>query len=519
MQNWNPAWNNYPLDTGGLEWFILALLAIFMFVFMYPIRIRRRFFLPVILCLFFIGGDVQPISATTTEVPKRTSNQTLFVLPMYASEWEVSLSGVAAPTGPTFLHSYAKSIGFGKYDEGKCIDLAIHNEDKVLAEIKSGDLVCVTAIVSNYPNSLAFIKKAKEQGATVAIGGPWASVRARQIHFKNPEIDYVVAGEGEAPLQEIMFGRAGKGILKVPPLPLIEVPSLDFSGWAREDLEIYYRNYIAMLESGKYGPVPDKVPVFVFYQSSRGCVQQPRCKFCGSRLGNKLVMKTATQFYKDVDKIVEQFAWLKQNIHIFDCSDSFASSLGRFEGEFYSFPGVALTVYARADEVTVANAEALRRLGVIKVSLGIETGSNEALTAMGKRTTTEQNLFALATLKQADISVYVNLMYGLPGETPQDLERTVDHFIELSKVGEIYRVAGRVMTPLPNARWFFDLLRERPELRTEDDWLDLPRLQSAWLESMTNLTLEDIQKAHTRLVNHAHEKGISVSSETVRGIV
>lgn len=402
-----------------------------------------------------------------------------FVIPQYESGWKVSLNGMAAPTGPSFLYTFAKSIGFGQYESAKCYDLGIHDEDRVISEIKSGDLICITTIISNYRNSLNFIKKAKRRGAIIAVGGPWASVRAKQIHQNHPEIDYVVTGEGEAPLHEILLDNTDKGIIRRCTTPITDLPALDFSGWSRGDLETYYRNFATMIQTGRFGPIPETIPVFAFYQSSRGCIQRPRCKFCGSRLGNELKFRTAKQFYDDVEGIIDQIGWLSPKIHIFDCSDSFVSSLDRFGGKFYSFPGVTFTVYGRADEMTAETANALRKLGVTKVSIGVESGSSVSLADMGKSTTIQQNLASLRILKDAGISVYVNLMYGLPGEKPENLERTIDHFVELSEVGDIYRVAGRVVTPLPNARWFFDLMRARPDLKTDSDCLDLPMLQSA----------------------------------------
>jgi len=449
-------------------------------------------------------------------------NKIFFVLPEYESEWKVSLAGVAPPTGPTFLYSFARNIGFGNYNEGRCIDLSIHSEDKILAEIKLKDLVCVTTIISNYYNSIAFIKKAKERGAIIAVGGPWASVRAKQIQLKHPEIDYIVVGEGEAALKEIFSSKAPIGILRKQPILLDKLPSLDFSGWTKKDLSLFQNNYINLLNTGEYGPIPDVIPAFIFYQSSRGCIQRPRCKFCGCRLGHRLVFRTGNQFYQDIKNIVNQLSWLNNRIHVFDCSDSFTSVLHRFAGNIHSIPNVTFTTYARVDEITQASADILRRLGVTKVSLGIESGSSQALTEMGKGTKIEQNLFAVKTLKEVGISVYINLMYGLPGEGPGDIQRTVNHFIELSEIGDIYRVAGRVMTPLPNARWFFDLLRVRPDLKKEaeeEDLLDIFKFQKAWLEAMTHVSMEDIQNEHTRLVRHAKKKGISLSSEIARGIV
>ena len=187
MQNWNPEWSNYCL-LSNVEWFFLcfAVFTLLLFLF-YPVRIRRYLLVP---CLIYFLMGCPEISALTVKMrlPKKPNPQVHFALPEYETGWKVSLAGVATPTSPTFLYSIARSINFGQYSGGRCVDLAIHDEKKVLSEIKAGDLVCVTAIVSNYLNALSFTKKAKERGAIVAMGGPWASVRAKQIYLRHPEI-------------------------------------------------------------------------------------------------------------------------------------------------------------------------------------------------------------------------------------------------------------------------------------------------------------------------------------------
>ncbi len=449
-----------------------------------------------------------------------------FGIPEYESEWKVSLSGVSPPTGPTYLYSFAKSIDFGNYDYGRCFDLFIHDEKELLDNLKPGDLICLSTLVSNYRNVIELSRKVKRMGANIAIGGPFATVKARQILANQPQIDYIVSGEGEAALEEILLDKATKGIIKKDNPPICELPSIDFNGWSLEDLHVYQENYRRMIKTGAYGNIPETIPFFVFYQSSRGCTQRPRCGFCGSRLGEKYDTRTDKQFYQDVESIVEQISPINRKIHIFDCSDSFTSGVDRFK-ECLAIPRVTYTVYAKADEITEERAEFLRRVGVKKVSIGIETGCDESMRKVGKSLDkVARHLEIVEMLKNKGISVYVNILYGIPDETPEQIERTVDHFADLVKMGDIYRVAGRIVTPLPNSLWYFQLLNKigqtnvllRDEINNNDS-INIFQIIELWLKEMTNIRMGDIEKAHSRLVSIAKQSGISLSSEYPRGIV
>jgi radical SAM superfamily enzyme YgiQ (UPF0313 family) len=279
---------------------------------------------------------------------------------------------------------------------------------------------------------------------------------------------------------------------------------MDLSGWSEDDLLKYQENYRETVKSGKYGAVPEDIPFFVFYQSSRGCSQKPRCGFCGSRLGNKYVKRSDEQFYEDVENIIKQISPINRIIHIFDCSDSFMTGIDDFQ-EYRSFPGVTYTVFARADQITKERAKALKKLGVTKVSIGI---------------TSKQNIDAARMLKEEGIQIYANLIYGSPDETPEQIEETVKHFADITEAGDVYRVGARVVTILPRSRWYAQLMNELPDYAeaSEDDMIDTDRIQKLWLERKTKINMEDIEKAHKKIVDIAKSKGISISSESPRGI-
>lgn len=443
-----------------------------------------------------------------------TMSKVHFIFPTMVGKWPISLYGVGAPVAPSVLFTCAKSVDFGRYDNGICWDSSLSADDEILSEIKSNDLVCVSATVTGYFSAVALLRRAKDRGAIVAIGGPWVSARAKEIHTHQPWIDYVVADEGETALREILRGQASSGILRGKTVRMDEISEPDLSGWSRKDLGTFSENYRRMITGGEYGKPPALIPTFVFYQSTRGCVQRPRCAFCGSRIGDKLSWRTAEQFHADIESLRAQFAGINDRLHIFDTSDSFTSVLGRFNGEYCGHDGVTFTVFARVDEVTPESAVALRQLGVTKVSLGIESGSTSSLMDMGKNTTVEQNRRAVRMLADQGVSVYINFMYGLPGETRDSLRSTADHVIELCQIGNVYRAKGRITTPLPRSRWFFELVHARPELDDGSDWLSPEKLVKAWLEERTNVTLGEINEAHSLFVRVVKTLGVTYSHET-----
>ena len=86
-----------------------------------------------------------------------------------------------------------------------------------------------------------------------------------------------------------------------------------------------------------------------------------------------------------------------------------------------------LTVECNPDDVTSDYISALRALGVNRISMGVQTFNNDLLRFLGRRHTASQAIGAVQACHDAGIhNVSIDLMYGLPGQTPaiqqQDLE-------------------------------------------------------------------------------------------------
>ena len=87
---------------------------------------------------------------------------------------------------------------------------------------------------------------------------------------------------------------------------------------------------------------------------------------------------------------------------------------------------VEFTCEANPESLTAELAVALAKVGVTRVSLGVQTLDNTELTAIGRIHDADQALAAIATVKDAGLDVSCDLMCGLPGQTAASWKRTLD---------------------------------------------------------------------------------------------
>lgn len=76
---------------------------------------------------------------------------------------------------------------------------------------------------------------------------------------------------------------------------------------------------------------------------------------------------------------------------------------------------------------------ALRRMGLNRVSLGVQSSDDEMLCALGRIHTWQQVVDAAAAVRRAGIrNLSLDLIYGLPGQTMQQWEKTLSDALSLS---------------------------------------------------------------------------------------
>lgn len=101
--------------------------------------------------------------------------------------------------------------------------------------------------------------------------------------------------------------------------------------------------------------------------------------------------------------------------------------------EVFDLGGVEeCTVEANPDDVTPEWCDSLQRLGVNRVSMGVQSFEDVILKLIGRRHTARQAVEAVSLLRDAGIAnISIDLIFGLPGQTLASWTESVHRAIDL----------------------------------------------------------------------------------------
>ena len=85
-------------------------------------------------------------------------------------------------------------------------------------------------------------------------------------------------------------------------------------------------------------------------------------------------------------------------------------------------PGIEITLEANPSSVEAANFASLSKVGINRVSLGVQSLEDETLKWLGRLHDADEALAALDTAQKHFERVSFDLIYALPGQTPKDWE-------------------------------------------------------------------------------------------------
>lgn len=87
----------------------------------------------------------------------------------------------------------------------------------------------------------------------------------------------------------------------------------------------------------------------------------------------------------------------------------------------------------RADSITREKLEVLKKHGVTRISVNPQTMKQETLDIIGRKASVEQVLEAYQLAREVGFdNINMDLILGLPGETKEDVQNTIDKVVELA---------------------------------------------------------------------------------------
>lgn len=168
-----------------------------------------------------------------------------------------------------------------------------------------------------------------------------------------------------------------------------------------------------------------KKPILSF-ETSRGCWwgEKLHCTFCG------LNGATMTYRSKSARRALDEITYLADrhpecglnavdNILDMKYFKTFLQLLVEKQRDFGLF-------YEVKSNLKKEQVKLLRRAGIRTIQPGIESLSNNVLKIMRKGVTAFQNIQLLKWCAESDVKVIYNLIWGFPGEKPEDYQNTID---------------------------------------------------------------------------------------------
>jgi anaerobic magnesium-protoporphyrin IX monomethyl ester cyclase len=300
--------------------------------------------------------------------------------------------------------------------------------------------------------AFTMIEMAQKRGCTVIICGSDATDHAAAYLAQGA--DYVLIGEGEETLGELLDHLAGRGNHRLNDIPglahqanpsperrpvMKNLDDLPFPAWDLVDIERYQT--VWRERHGYYS---------MNMVTTRGCPYH--CNWCAKPIwGQRYSVHNPEYIVKLLKHLREHY----QPDHIWFADDIMGLKPGWIErfGELVEREAIhtPFKCLSRADLMLRGDTIAgLQRAGCEIVWIGAESGSQKILDAMEKGTTVEQIREAASRLRAGGIQVGFFLQFGYPGETRSDIEST----LQLVRDCQPDDIGISVSYPLPGTRFY-----------------------------------------------------------------
>lgn len=262
--------------------------------------------------------------------------------------------------------------------------------------------------------SLALARKIKELSGNRVItllGGANCRGDMGQAILDNfPWMDYVVSGEGESCIVELVRGALGDNIPSTRKLIEAQVVS-DMDSLPTPD----FHDYFARCTENCFDFDPHLVA-----ESSRGCWwgSKSHCSFCGLNGENlsyrhKSPRKIVSEIKELHTTYGKSFFMMTDNILHRDIGTALHENFKNSDMRFF---------YEVKANLSKKHLIELAQTGVLWIQPGIENLSTPLLKRINKGTSQLQNIQTLKHCTELNLGVSWNILYNLPGETEEDYQ-------------------------------------------------------------------------------------------------
>jgi len=342
-------------------------------------------------------------------------------------------------------------------------------------ESSSPSIVATSGFTCNAYACVRTAETAKivDKGIVTVLGGSHFTFTAEESLNDFPEIDYIVMGEGEVTLVELIktlrtgknqgdvkglsFKHNGK-IIQTPPRPLIEnLDALPYPAYhlVENDIKRYHFSMMA-----------GKNTRYMILEGARGC--DHRCSFCTQWKYWRGMWRT-----KSAKRIADEIEYLNETyggVFLWLTDDNFdyekrANALWQELRHRSCREDIMLFLQARTDDVVKnpAMVAKLRDVGNYWVMLGVENNSNSTLKEFKKGTNVHDAYKAIKLLNDNGIFSHAMFVIGSRKDTAESIKRLRRFSLDLGPDFAIYTA----LTPFPGTE-YYDAARKNGWIEDEN---------------------------------------------------
>lgn len=381
-----------------------------------------------------------------------------------------------------YIDAFGEKINvFSKTDYDNVLVNGLSIDEIIFRIPRDTDLIGISCMFSNewffIENLIKYIKRTFPH-IKIVIGGEHATADFSHILKTVREVDFVILGEGEVKLLNLIHSLEK------------QVPLKDFSGVAFLDPktnEVVHHNNVPRLKDINQITWPDwnGIPLELYLEkglgmaaqnkrsyptlASRGCPY--KCTFCSSPN-----MWGTLWTARDIDDLINElkFAIRTYQINHIEFYDLTAiininwikSFCQRMIDEKLDVTW-SLPSGTRSEVLTLEVLKLLKKSGCTKLTYAPESGSEKMLVAIKKKINLDKMGRSIKNAVDVGIIVKINIIFGFPDQDFSDVFHTFIFLFKLALYG-VHDVTCFSFSPYPGSELFERLVKENKIVRDEN---------------------------------------------------
>lgn len=356
----------------------------------------------------------------------------------YASRSKIK-KGYLPPLGMGYL---ASSLAAAGYNQVKLFDgasMGIGEKEFVRLVLNdSPDLIGVSCMTASSGEAYRLAREIKKlSNAQIVLGGPHITDFGKEVLLDEKAVDLAVTGEGEETIVELCNSlKDGKNLLNIKGLIFRDKDKIidngpRISNGPLDDIPMPARE---LYDNSFYCPLPNsykRLPSTTII-TARGCAYR-KCAFCytGGMQGQPFRRHSVRRVIEEIKILVNDYGIREiqflDSIFILNRQwvKEFCETLKRENID------ITWNCSAKVDLVDPEILEIVAKAGCFSIFYGLESGNQDLLDIIQKGITIQQIRDAMKWTHEAGIETRGSFILGLPGETPEKANKTIDLAIDL----------------------------------------------------------------------------------------